>query len=526
MKTEFTVLVQQLIAEQGRDALFNIAKCKAFLVAAQTASISEKRLLQQAVESGITSGIANARDIAAYKSQAVQKLQTKYFFAPNVANGVVDMLIGMIRSAPPAQKKQMAPPNLTVAAPKKPIPRNRILAAAAMAAVLIVLVGIVAITKNGKQEIVFEPVIEFHGEAFPVKALSIASMNTRFDGSPRILNDGDYIGDSFGDFGVSLSINSNSIEKTPVRVEVEGDRFVKLSKIETNVPSGKKIELFPRMIYDYPALEQIVQPSSVNITFRLFIHDKLHKEIVEVVRFHSVNEVPILKKSRLNEEDIIDHQWLFAAFVNEDDPFIDKIFQEALRMGTADAIGLGTSFSFSGYQDSDGDGDLSLEVDLQVLAVWAVFQQHNIKYSNITTTSTGNESIETQYVRTPQESFENTQANCVDGCVLFASVLRRLGIEPFLVLVPGHMFLGYYLDPNGTNSAFLETTMLGSKDITKYPKNRQAAISTEIFRAAQEAAKNEFSEVSDKIADESNMDYQIISIPYWRSRGVMPIKRF
>jgi hypothetical protein len=101
-----------------------------------------------------------------------------------------------------------------------------------------------------------------------------------------------------------------------------------------------------------------------------------------------------------------------------------------------------------------------------------------------------------------------------------------LGIEPFLVLVPGHMFLGYYLDPNGTNIAFLETTMLGNNDITKYPKNRQALVSRDTFLAAQKAAESEFAEVADKITDESNTDYQIISIPYFRTLGVMPIKRF
>jgi hypothetical protein len=108
MKAEFTVLVQQLIAAQGRDALFNSTKCKAFLATAQGANISEKRLLQQAVESGITSGIANASNIAAYKAQAAQKLQADYFLAPNVANGVVDVLIGLIRTVPPAQPQQSA----------------------------------------------------------------------------------------------------------------------------------------------------------------------------------------------------------------------------------------------------------------------------------------------------------------------------------------------------------------------------------------------------------------------------------
>jgi hypothetical protein len=82
-----------------------------------------------------------------------------------------------------------------------------------------------------------------------------------------------------------------------------------------------------------------------------------------------------------------------------------------------------------------------------------------------------NQNIASQYVRTLQESFVNTQANCVDGSVLFASVLRKLGIEPFLGIVPGHMFVGYYLDREMTTRSFLETTMLGNEDLSKYTKD-------------------------------------------------------
>jgi hypothetical protein len=98
MKAEFTALVQKLVAEQGRDALFNTAKCKAFL-ADYTGSEyqNERRLLLQVVEAGITSGIANTGDLAAYKRMAVQKLQDDYYLAPNVTGGVVDMLALVLR---------------------------------------------------------------------------------------------------------------------------------------------------------------------------------------------------------------------------------------------------------------------------------------------------------------------------------------------------------------------------------------------------------------------------------------------
>jgi hypothetical protein len=98
MKAEFTSLVQKLVSEQGQDTLFNTAKCKAFLADYSGSEYqSERRLLLQVVEAGITSGIANTNDLAGYKQVAAKKLQDDYYLAPNVASGVVDMLISVLR---------------------------------------------------------------------------------------------------------------------------------------------------------------------------------------------------------------------------------------------------------------------------------------------------------------------------------------------------------------------------------------------------------------------------------------------
>jgi hypothetical protein len=387
----------------------------------------------------------------------------------------------------------------------------------------------------------FSPIVEFHGEAFPVKILATASMKTSMGGNPRMSREGDYIGDTLGDFGVSLRITSAANEPVPVRIEVESDRFIKKSSQDALVPSDKDIEIFPRIAYDYSALEHLSQPASDNVYFRIYVNNTLRQEKTEVIRFHSVNEVPFLEISRWNNEHIIDNTWLFAAYVNEDDPLIDTILKEALESATVEKIGFGDYNSFGGYQDIDGDEDTSMEVSLQVLAVWSVFQRHNIKYSNITTTSTRNQNLATQYVRTLQESFENSQANCVDGTVLFASVLRKLGIDPFLVLIPGHMFLGYDLNKSGDLSGFLETTMLGNVSLSKYTNDdswlgkiqnwsglgkTQSSVSRDSFFEATAAGKIRWEEVKDKIFDEDEEDFQIIIISEWRDIGIMPIRRY
>ena len=418
-------------------------------------------------------------------------------------------------------------------------------------------------------EVLFTPLIEFYGEAFPVHICSTAALNTFIDGSSRMIVNDDYIGDSLGDFGVTFSLNSSSGggEPVPVRIEIEGDRFIRKSSIDVVMPLNREIEIFPRIVYDYNALERLVQPASENVYFRLFYGSALLREIMEVVRFHSINEVPFRVKNRRDGESIEDYTWLFAAYVNEDDPLIDKILQEALQIGTAEKIGLGNAFSFSGYQMEDEYGDSGLSVDLQVLAVWSVFLNHNIKYSNITTTSTLNNNMGTQYVRTLGESFGNSQANCVDGSVLFASVLRKIGIHPILILVPGHMFLGYLRDDDPFSIGFLETTMMGNVDISTHTRDdsfmgklkrwlgigeTQSSVTLDSFLDAKTAGSerydnallelyfeydqyhetldeldgDEFYAALKELWEEEGDSYAIIDISYLRYIGIMPVTRY
>ncbi|MCL2808984.1 MAG: hypothetical protein FWD24_02825 [Treponema sp.] len=395
-------------------------------------------------------------------------------------------------------------------------------------------------------KVFFTPLVEFHGQAFPVKILSIAAKNTGYDNySPRMhltLDDTNYLGDIFGDFGVTLKLENNEIKDSlAIRIEIEGDRFINKSSFDTLIPPNREIEIFPRISYDFIALERLVQPTNVNVYFRLFIGSNMVIEKHEVVRFNSVNEVPIVELSRWDNESIIDHKHFFAAYVNEDHQIIDKILQEALQTGLANRIGFGSNFTFSGYQQKDSDGDSSYSVLMQVMAIWSVFLNHNIKYSDITTTSTANRKVISQYVRTLDESFENKQANCVDGTVLFASILRKINIEPFLVFVPGHMFLGFVENWEPLSYGLLETTMLGNVNISRHTRDdswlgrlknwsgigtTQSDIMWSSFVAAYEAGVEQYLEALEYFDDEDNEDYRLLFISGCREFGIMPINRY
>lgn len=70
----------------------------------------------------------------------------------------------------------------------------------------------------------------------------------------------------------------------------------------------------------------------------------------------------------------------------------------------------------------------------------------------------------TQRTRLPREALLQKSANCIDGVVLMASMLEGASLNPAIVLVPGHAFLGWETWPGSGEFAYLETTMIGSAE--------------------------------------------------------------
>jgi hypothetical protein len=137
-----------------------------------------------------------------------------------------------------------------------------------------------------------------------------------------------------------------------------------------------------------------------------------------------------------------------------------------------------------------------------------------------------------QHVRLLDESINNGQANCVDGSVLLASLLRKIGVEPILVMVPGHCYLAFYLDAEGKQIAALETTLLGSalEEAVKI-KGLKDTVSDEwqqenswkTFTAALAIGTQDLVKNDEKFKAADEADYQLISILAARKIGILPI---
>ena len=93
-------------------------------------------------------------------------------------------------------------------------------------------------------------------------------------------------------------------------------------------------------------------------------------------------------------------------------------------------------------------GNQKISVEPQVRAqASAIFQA--LKHSGVSYVTSiytfGDFSGDAQRIRLPQETLTLDTANCIDVSVAFASAIENLGMDPAIVIVPGHAFAGVRL---------------------------------------------------------------------------------
>jgi len=345
----------------------------------------------------------------------------------------------------------------------------------------------------------WEAKFEFDNELYPSVVLALTGLRVNSELPP------DCIGDPIGLAEVWIV---SSIPNAKVHVEINVEGWASPSQLDATLEkAGKRYRLSPLISYDFIRLAETNQSYPAIIKYSVSVNGvDLGWELLQI-RIRSVNDVPFYVESSLDggPQDL---SILFAGFVNESHPSLQKILQEALQRKVVD--------QFAGYQvDAAG-------VAMQVFAVWNVLQRRHVRYSNVTTPSASSPSgkVYSQAVRFIDESIDSQQANCVDGAVLFASVLYKIGIEPILVVMPGHMFVGYWLDENHNDYCFLETTRIGAG---RQPRSLSESFAQ--FNEAVEYANTVFNREVQPAIDQEKVGYFVMEIAEARKAGINAIPR-
>ena len=103
-------------------------------------------------------------------------------------------------------------------------------------------------------------------------------------------------------------------------------------------------------------------------------------------------------------------------------------------------------------------------VPRQVEALYNALKEAGITYVNSIIDFGAGPGLLTQRTRLPRESLRHRNANCIDGTVLFASLLESASLHAGIVLVPGHAFVAWEKWPGSDEWDYLETTMIGTHD--------------------------------------------------------------
>lgn len=311
---------------------------------------------------------------------------------------------------------------------------------------------------------------------------------------------------------------SNPRPNSRLRIEVAETPFFKRSVSEFILPEeGQTYTVYPDILWNFDALRSNLQAEPVNVSVEARLNEGRPALRTRTFSVRSINECLIGyydKRNRFHNTGV-----LFAAYVNEDSPLIDNILREALNTRIVNR--------FMGYQNKRAD-----YVDKQVYAVWNVLQRRKFKYSSISNSSLSSNVVYAQRVRTLEDAMASSQINCVDGSVLFASVLRAINIDPILVRIPGHMYVGYYTDRNHTRAQFLETTMIGDIDLDDFfPEEKldstsqgksQSEMSRLTFEKSKEYAARKYSADSVNIHSQPRR-YMFLEISKALRREIQPI---
>lgn len=136
----------------------------------------------------------------------------------------------------------------------------------------------------------------------------------------------------------------------------------------------------------------------------------------------------------------------------------------------------------------------------QVKALFDELKARGVSY--VMDPDVGSDDVKSQRTRLPTEVLASGNAQCLEGAILYATLLEAIGLEPAVVLVPGHAFVSWRPSPKDgvATPLFLETTMTHSAE----------------FEEAMATARGEFETHS------KNGVATVIDIKKLRTFGVTP----
>lgn len=141
-----------------------------------------------------------------------------------------------------------------------------------------------------------------------------------------------------------------------------------------------------------------------------------------------------------------------ASWVTPHDPAVEQVLSRAKEFMTGRRL--------PGYEPWKNAQEQQLSTREQARAIYRALQEKGVSYVKSSITF-GSHAAWSERVRMPYESLQRVSANCIDGVVMYASLFENLGLDPVVVLVPGHAYVAVRLAENSNNYLYIDTALTG-----------------------------------------------------------------
>jgi hypothetical protein len=236
-----------------------------------------------------------------------------------------------------------------------------------------------------------------------------------------------------------------------IQVYIEGYSDVAKTTIEVKKGEHTKVTLLPVLKHAEIRKLNDLQKATLHVDVRQLAPNRAEiSYTTEPIYLTAKNQALIAQE--INGS-IVDLTKYLAAWVTPNHPEISRVLWSACNHHPDGEL--------RGYA-GDTIEETAASIREQVRAIFATLKQdRKLAYTNSTLGWEIQPGWISQKVRLPGDCLllERGVANCLDGTVLIASILEACGIEPLLVLVPGHAFVGWKVHPFVEQYEFLETTM-------------------------------------------------------------------
>lgn len=320
-------------------------------------------------------------------------------------------------------------------------------------------------------------------------------------------------GDAFGEGPGLLSVDVVATRNAQrARLNLDAPFLTRPATVEATLPrAGERYRLRPALDWDTATLAAIEQPRRETLTLHLALDGEPAEARTHAATVHPLDEALYYVR---DGADHVDLGWIFAAYADPKDAAVDALLDAARARHP--------ELAFDGRGESDA-------VFAQAFALWEAIEAHGVRYADEDPGLARGPRVWSQRVRLHGEVWRERRANCLDGSLLLAAALERIGIRSVLLLVPRHALLGFYAARDG-GPAIVETTLLGAHDLAPRTRPAFAALlgagtsagALASFDAALAAGAARYRREARGFG-RHNPDYQWIDLATARAYGILPL---